>query len=425
MKLLGFLLLLIGVCYPSVAQDPFALFAQAREKARQQNYLAYLADMKKANELLPNYPDFMYELAKAYTRNNQVTEALELLKQVNYYRFPFDFQKEETFKILATNPAFTPLVQQAELFLKPIRNSTLYFTLPEAAFIPEGMTYNAGNQAFYVGSYAQNRIIQVKKDVPVAEFIARGQDDLGGVLGLKANAKKQELWVCHNTDAGPEAGKGGVYKYSLATRKILKKYLLPAPAPGQVNTFNDIVLAQDGTAFVTNSTTGSVYQITPLQDSLVRIPEISRTIYPNGLTLSRDERYLYVASFGGILVYDRAVRILTKLETNNQRRTGGIDGLYFYTQNKQDYLIGIQNAFTVHGESAERIIKIALDSTAKTMTDFQILESLNPQFNTPTTGAIVGDDFYYIANSQVQKVQPGGKIEGPVVPSKIFKLSLK
>ncbi len=425
MKLLGFLLFLFLICYQSVAQDPFGLFAEAREKARQQNYSAYLADMKKANELLPNYPDFMYELAKAYARNNQVNEAVELLKQVTYYRFPFDYKQEEAFNNLVANPVFVDLVQQSALFLKPVRNSTLYFTLPEATFIPEGITYYAGNKTFYVGSYAQNKIIQVKKDVPVAEFAVRGQDGLGGVLGLKADAKKQELWVCQNTDAGPEAGRGGVYKYSLATGKILKKYVLPAPAPDEINTFNDIALAQDGTAFVTNSTTGAVYQITPSRDSLVRIAEISRTIYPNGLTLSQDERYLYIASFGGILVFDRAVRVLTKLETNNQRRTGGIDGLYFYTQNNQDYLIGIQNAFTVHGESAERIIKIALDKTLKTMVNFEILESLNPQFNTPTTGAIVGDEFYYIANSQVQTVKPGGKIEGKVVPSKIFKISLK
>ena len=425
MKLFAFFLIWFFSSLRSVAQDPFELFAAAREKARQQNYPAYLADMQKANELLPNYPDFMYELAKAYARNNQPIEALNSLKQVNYYRFPFDYQQEEAFKILAANPVFAGLRQQSALYLKPVRNSSLYLTIPDATFIPEGITYHADDKTFYVGSFAQNKIIQVQKDVPATELVARGQDGLGGVLGLKADAKKQELWVCQNTDVGPEAGKGGVYKYSLATGKILKKYVLPAPAPGQINTFNDIALTQDGTAFVTNSTTGAVYQITPQQDSLVRIPEISRTIYPNGLALSPDERYLYVASFGGILVYDRAVKILTKLETNNQRRTGGIDGLYFYTQNGQDYLIGIQNAFTVHGASAERIIKITLDTTLKTMIDFTILESLNPQFNAPTTGVIVGDDFYYIANSQVQKVKPGGKIEGSVVPSKIFKISLK
>ncbi|QNF32879.1 SMP-30/gluconolactonase/LRE family protein [Adhaeribacter swui] len=421
MKILGFLLALIFISYRSVAQDPFALFTEAREKARQQNYPAYLADLKKVNELLPNYPDFMYELAKAYARNNQVNEALELLKQVNYYRFPFDFRQEPAFKNLAENPAFIELVQQAAVFLKPVRKSTLYLTLPEPAFIPEGITYDGSRRTFYVGSYAQNKIIQVKKDAPVVPFTVAGQDGLGGVLGLKANVKKQELWVCHNT----ETGTGGVYKYDLTTRKILKKYLLPAPAPGEAHTFNDIALAQDGTAFVTNSSLGAVYQITPQQDSLVRVAEIGRLIYPNGLALSTDERYLYVASFSGILVYDRVVKVLAKLETNNQRRTGGIDGLYFYTQNGLDYLIGIQNAFTVNGESAERIIKITLDPTLKTMTDFEILESLNPQFNTPTTGAIVGDDFYYIANSQVQKVKPGGKIEGTVVPSKVFKLSLK
>ena len=53
-------LLLFFICHTCLAQDPFQLFAEAREKARQQNYPAYLADMQKANELLPNYPDFMY-----------------------------------------------------------------------------------------------------------------------------------------------------------------------------------------------------------------------------------------------------------------------------------------------------------------------------------------------------------------------------
>ena len=39
-----------------------------------------------------------------------------------------------------------------------------------------------------------------------------------------------------------------------------------------------------------------------------------------------------------------------------------------------------------------------------------MLESRNPLFAIPTTGVIVGSDFYYIANSRLDQLSPDGRL---------------
>jgi len=40
-----------------------------------------------------------------------------------------------------------------------------------------------------------------------------------------------------------------------------------------------------------------------------------------------------------------------------------------------------------------------------------VIESGNPLFDAPTTGAPAGDDFYYMANTQLDALGPDGKLD--------------
>jgi hypothetical protein len=44
------------------------------------------------------------------------------------------------------------------------------------------------------------------------------------------------------------------------------------------------------------------------------------------------------------------------------------------------------------------------------VTSERVLEINNPRFDIPTTGVIVGDEFYYVANSQLRAFNPDGSI---------------
>jgi hypothetical protein len=71
-----------------------------------------------------------------------------------------------------------------------------------------------------------------------------------------------------------------------------------------------------------------------------------------------------------------------------------IDGLYFY----RGALIAIQNAFMT-----PRVAQFNLTRDLHTIGGFEVLERRNPLFEGVTTGVVVGDELFYMANIQDDK----------------------
>jgi len=73
----------------------------------------------------------------------------------------------------------------------------------------------------------------------------------------------------------------------------------------------------------------------------------------------------------------------------------GLDGIYLY----KGSIIGIQNP-DLH---PARVMRYVLNPKMDTITRAEVLEAYNPLFDVPTTGTIVGDSLYFVANTQLEK----------------------
>ena len=80
----------------------------------------------------------------------------------------------------------------------------------------------------------------------------------------------------------------------------------------------------------------------------------------------------------------------------------GVDGLYYY----RNSLIGVQN---FSGDPL-RVVRFQLGGGGERVESARVLEANNPLFNIPTTGAVAGSSFYFIANSQLRSFDPQGDI---------------
>src|SRR6185312_380106 len=85
-------------------------------------------------------------------------------------------------------------------------------------------------------------------------------------------AKRRLLWVCTashaqmiNFDAA-ENGRTGIFKYDLNTKKLMKKYLLPADS--KPHWFGDLVLNSRGDVFASDSLTTGIYVLNQATDTL-------------------------------------------------------------------------------------------------------------------------------------------------------------
>ncbi len=97
--------------------------------------------------------------------------------------------------------------------------------------------------------------------------------------------------------------------------------------------------------------------------------------------------------------------------------THGFDGLYY----REGALIGVDN-----GAGQGRVVRLHLSPTRDAVVRIEVLEAGHPSFRIPTTGAIVGDDLIYIANSQLRSFTDD-KIWPPerLVPVELLRLSLR
>jgi len=115
----------------------------------------------------------------------------------------------------------------------------------------------------------------------------------------------------------------------------------------------------------------------------------------NGIALSRDGGLLYVSTFpDGITVVDLKTHVVSPIARPKDLCLAAIDGLYFY----RGALIAIQNGFMT-----PRVVRFNLRRDLRTIERFEVLERRNPLFDGITTGVIIGQKFFYMANIQDNK----------------------
>lgn len=280
------------------------------------------------------------------------------------------------------------------------QSSSPAFTIPEADLIPEGIAYDPIARTIYVSSTYKRKIVSIDSLGTVRNFTEPGQDGLWGVLGMQVDADRRLLWAV-STHAGPgmpmqnmvqeDTGRSSVFKYDLNTGTLLKKYTI---GPDPAHFLNDLVLNKAGDVFITDSRERSIFTISQQRDEIELLVVLENVGSPNGITISDDGRYLFTALWGGgdvgrISLPDRDLVLLKKPEGVKINA----DGLYFYHNN----LITIEPF-----DSLEVVNRYQLTEDRTAIAHHEVLEAGHPALIQPTTGVIVGNRFYYNANSQLQ-----------------------
>lgn len=377
-------------------------FGRGAAALRQKDYAAYLENFKQAARLAPRHPEVVYNLARAHAFAGERAQAAEWLGRFIRMGLGHDPADDEAFTALKGSAEWRALMLDLEKTAAPVAGSRAAFTLAESDLIPEGIAHDPLENVFYVGSMHRRKIVRVDAGGRARDFTAEGQDGLWGVLGMRVDPARRVLWV--NSVAGPEAGEArgtsGVFKYDLKTGRLIKKYVLPNKP--RTHLLNDVALNSRGDAFITDSEEGSVHVIRAVRDELETFVPAGRFVYPNGVTISDDGRRLYVADFAsGLSAVDAETGDVTAVEYPAGVTVHGTDGLYFY----RGGLVAIQNL-----RSPGRVVRLFLNKEGDRVEGARVIEAFNPLFDIPTTGAVVGEELFYIANSQLRKVNEQGVI---------------
>lgn len=273
-------------------------------------------------------------------------------------------------------------------------NGNVAYRISEQGLIPEGITYSALTNSFYVSSILKTKIVLVNaENGKFKDFIP---SDLVNTrfVGMFADDHREFLWACGNiTKNGIRHS--SVSKFDLITGKLIKLYYQPDTIS---HTYNDIIVDNEGVAYFTDSDGQSIYMIARENDSITVFYESEEIFHPNGIEISPDQKYLYIASGTmGIRTLDIKNKKVIG-EVNELVDSEGLDGIEYYNNS----IIGIQNY--IKDVYKTKICRYYLDETGVEIKSMEIIDQNNPYFDIPTTLDIVSDDIYCLATSQLDNV---------------------
>jgi len=339
------------------------------------------AEIERLEKLLPTAVDkntITYEIARTWAAGKQWPQAIEWLRKTAALKAGLDPSRDSIFAALRGSSDFDAIVTGVRNATPPISHSQPAFRVAEGDLVPESMAFDPAKKQFYFGSVRKGKIVRCTAAGACANFAS----GLGEVLGLKI--ADGALWLLSNSRS-----ESAVIRYDLSSG-ALRKY----PAPGSGREFNDLVISpRTGDVYLTDTPAGEVWHLAPGAADLERLaPHFP---HANGIALSPDAGLLYVSTYpDGITVLDLKSGAAAPIGRPRDLCLAAIDGLYFH----RGALVAIQNAIM-----APRVARFTLSRDQQAIERYQILERRNPLFDGVTTGVLVGDDLFYMANIQDEK----------------------
>ena len=176
-----------------------------------------------------------------------------------------------------------------------------------------------------------------------------------------------------------------------------------------------MAVTPDGAAYVTDSQARAVYVARPGADRLEVFARLDASAFPNGIDLSEDGALLYVAVEGGIRRIDVATAEVAPVAFADGIAPRGVDGLYVH----RGGLVAVQP-----WEDGRFVERFVLDPAGSRVVASCPVLARHEALRQPTTGAVVGDDLFLVANSQLQafraireegRTPAEGELQPPVV----------
>lgn len=390
---------------PQSAADPLVALAAARDARTAGDARGLARALARADSLAQGHPNLMYTLARAYAVAGDPVAALATLRRLAPFGDARPVTRDTAFLALRDDTTFRRLAAELAANAAPLVRSDTAFVVPGPDLIPESIAYDPATAAWYLGSLVQPRVIRVAPGGEVSDF-ARAERP-GRTIGIKVDAPRRRLWVAvveWDSTAAPATYTGvrartALHAYDLTTGSLLRRY---EPADGETpHLFNDLDIAADGTVYVTDHNGHAVLRARWASGTLDRVGAPSPGFHwPNGITLAPGGDRLFVAHLEGISVVDLPSGNRMLLPHPATVPLADTDGLYAC----RGFLIAIQRI-----SGFEQVLRLDLAADGSRITGAEVLERRHPEYRDPTTGVVVGDTLFYIANSQFSRLSPDGQ----------------
>ena len=407
---------------PPAAAQAMKLAREAAAAADEKNYPAYLAKMEEAAALRPDFPRILVNLAAAQVANDRLDDAVATLKRLAALGLHSPVEKSEEFATVLGNRDFKAAVALLAANLQPKGAGEIAFTLPDMTGLIEGIAWREKTGDFFFGDVFHRAIWVRTPDKKVRRFSA--EDAAFGIFGLVVDEERGALWAA--TSAVPAMrgytneldSAAGLAEFDLDSGALRGVVRLPVTTDNQTHVLGHLAMAPDGSIFLSDSGASILWRFKSGAKVLEAFVESAEFLSLQGVVVASDcDAVLLADHANGLLRVDLASHKVSRLESPPDTTLIGLDGLIRASNGD---LLGIQN-----GVRPTRVLRIALEAGATSVTAVTVLESARLNMPDPTLGCIAtGGNLFFIGNAGWSRFE-GGDIK-PTAPRSvpIFKTKL-
>lgn len=397
MKLLLGTILIVSIARPAMGQAALGAAVQAVRAAMARadhQGAARIAD--SLSRVFPGHPSLVMLRAQAMTAAGRLDDAERDVRRLLAWdaRYARRALQDSLLAPLRSrlDSVVAPRATRADA---PVSRGSVWATIEERDLVPEGTAWDSATRSVLVGSLNKQAIIAIARDGKVSERVTRGTNGLASVVGLHVDARRGILWAASNPrfDRTDDTTSSALFAFDAATGRFRERYVVPNSSGGS-SFLNDLTTGTDGTVFVTDSRAAKIWVLRAGTTALEVFNGAGEITAPNGITISDDGRHLFVSDIDHIKVVPVGGEAPWKLETPDSINVAGIDGLAF-TQN---------GLIAHHPLSYWRIARYELDSGHRRIIGRTIIEMNTEDSRTSTTGEVVGNEYIYIGNSQIDRM---------------------
>lgn len=259
--------------------------------------------------------------------------------------------------------------------------------------IPEGIAIEPNSKTLFLNSLKHNKIVSSKLNGEgPGNFIESNQ--YGYLSGFGMTIKGDTLFALGNS-LPKHNNRSILLMLNTNTGDLIDVYKIN---DSSFIYLNDIAVSSKHEIYITDSESNTIYTISNSKRVLEVFLKSDAVAHSNGISISDDGKYLYLASFrNGIRVVDITSKAILNQPSKGSR---GIDGLKFYNNS----LIGIINTRRENKENG--VYRFFLNKEGTSIVRKEKLISFDERFKIPTTFEILENHIYFVMNSQLNNFNP-------------------
>jgi hypothetical protein len=386
-------LLLSAASLAGAAPKTHRGFRAAAEAAyARKDYAAAHDAYAAAVKLRPDSPRYLHNLAATAALTGQKAEALATLRQLAALGVVTPVATDRDFASLQSSPEFTDIVRRLAANLAPTGAVETLAELGGQTGLLEGLAWRERTDDLFWGDVHRRCIWRRDRTGTLTRFTAE-DEELLGVFGLAIDEQRHALWAAMS--ALPEMsgftpaqqGQAALAEFDLTTGDLRR--VLPVPGDGRDHVLGDLVVAPDGTIYLTDSAAPIVWQFAPADEGLIKFIESPEFVSLQGIALG-GHTLLVTDYSNGLFTIDRESLAIRALAPPQNTTLLGLDGLVPVPGG----VVAVQN-----GLVPPRLLRLTFSADTTAITRVDVLAAGLPGLEDLALAATVGNRVAVVAGS--------------------------